>query len=147
MAGTTDAIVLAAESSPTAGRVTGVATRLAGATGWPLVIVAVWSVPAAATAFESLHETVEREDAARAGAAEACEHAAASAAAAGLEARTLVLNGDAAAEICAVAEREHAALIVIGAHSGRVLPRGSLGAVSDDVVRHAPCPVLVVPAR
>lgn len=146
MAGS-EPILLATETSPSAARVTAAATKLASATGWPLVILAAWSLPVGTTAFESLHDTVAREDDARAAAVDACGRAAALASKAGVEARTLVVEGDAPAAICAVAEREHAAVIVIGTHSGRLAPRGSLGGVVDEVVGRAPCLLLLVPAR
>lgn len=37
-------------------------------------------------------------------------------------------------------------LIVVGTRARGVVARTLLGSVADAVVRHAPCPVLVVPA-
>jgi nucleotide-binding universal stress UspA family protein len=55
--------------------------------------------------------------------------------------------GDAGATICAVAEREKADVIVVGSHGRGLLGRiVHLGSVSEYVMRHAPCPVLVVRA-
>src|SRR5205085_10757157 len=55
--------------------------------------------------------------------------------------------GDAGAIICAVAEREGAEVIVVGSHGRGLLGRiVHLGSVSEYVMRHAPCPVLVVRA-
>jgi len=55
--------------------------------------------------------------------------------------------GDAGATICAVAEREEAEVIVVGSHGRGLLGRiVHLGSVSEYVLRHAPCPVLVVRA-
>ena len=55
--------------------------------------------------------------------------------------------GDAGATICAVAEHEGAEVIVVGSHGRGLLGRiVHLGSVSEYVMRHAPCPVLVVRA-
>jgi nucleotide-binding universal stress UspA family protein len=59
----------------------------------------------------------------------------------------LVEVGDEGPTICAVAEREGIDVIIIGSHGrgwlGRIV---HLGSVSEYVMRHAPCPVLVVRA-
>jgi universal stress protein A len=47
-------------------------------------------------------------------------------------------------EICRMAEQERASLIVIGSHGRTGLSHVLLGSVAERVVRHAPCPVLVV---
>ena len=52
--------------------------------------------------------------------------------------------GDPHAEIVRVAEREHADFVVIGTHGRGGLTRAILGSVAEQVVRHAPCPVLTV---
>jgi nucleotide-binding universal stress UspA family protein len=57
---------------------------------------------------------------------------------------TRVVMGDAWWEICRTAEREPADLIVIGSHGDTGIARIPLGSVAERVVRHAPCPVLVV---
>ena len=55
--------------------------------------------------------------------------------------------GDAAAAICQVAERLGVDIIIVGSHGRTGLARVFLGSVSEHVVRHAPCPVLVIPNR
>jgi nucleotide-binding universal stress UspA family protein len=55
--------------------------------------------------------------------------------------------GDAAPAICRVAERLGVDVIVVGSHGRTGLARIFLGSVSEHVVRHAPCPVLVIPNR
>jgi nucleotide-binding universal stress UspA family protein len=55
--------------------------------------------------------------------------------------------GDVAATICRVAEELPADVIVLGSHGRTGLKRIVLGSVSEHVVRHAPCPVLVVHER
>lgn len=55
-----------------------------------------------------------------------------------------VLKGRPADEILAEADRWNADLVVVGDHNRTVLSRFFLGSTADAVVRHAPCPVLVV---
>ncbi|HEY3833789.1 MAG TPA: universal stress protein [Acidimicrobiia bacterium] len=55
-------------------------------------------------------------------------------------------HGDPGATICMVAEHIGADVIVIGSHGKNWIKRVLLGSVSEYVVHHAKCPVLVVPA-
>jgi nucleotide-binding universal stress UspA family protein len=48
-------------------------------------------------------------------------------------------------EIVKLARQVQADLIVLGAVEGHALRRMLLGSTADGVIRHAPCPVLVVP--
>ncbi|NOT53627.1 MAG: universal stress protein [Deltaproteobacteria bacterium] len=57
---------------------------------------------------------------------------------------TRVVVGEAVWEICQVATQEHADLIVMGSHGRTGLSHVLLGSVAERVVRHAPCPVMVV---
>jgi nucleotide-binding universal stress UspA family protein len=52
--------------------------------------------------------------------------------------------GDVAKTICSVASELHVDAIVVGSHARGGLGRLFHGSVSEHVVRHAPCPVLVV---
>src|SRR5947209_8673687 len=54
--------------------------------------------------------------------------------------------GDPATEICRVAEDERFDVIVVGSHGGGFMKRVLLGSVSQHLLHHAPCPVLVVRA-
>lgn len=59
------------------------------------------------------------------------------------EVRTARIDGRAGHAICRMAEEESATVIVIGSRGHGGFRRAVLGSVSDHVVRHAPCPVVV----
>lgn len=61
----------------------------------------------------------------------------------GLNVSFLVWTGDPGESIVSAAEAEAADLIVVGTHGRGTIGRLLLGSVSEHVVRHAPCPVLV----
>jgi nucleotide-binding universal stress UspA family protein len=56
----------------------------------------------------------------------------------------LVWEGDPGESIVDAAVSEQADMIVVGSHGRGAVGRFLIGSVSDHVVRHAPCPVLVV---
>lgn len=62
----------------------------------------------------------------------------------GVNAEFLVWEGEPGSSIAAAAEAEDADMIVVGTRGRSGAERMLLGSVSDHVVRHAPCPVLVV---
>jgi nucleotide-binding universal stress UspA family protein len=64
--------------------------------------------------------------------------------AAGADANYLVWEGDAGEAIVAAAHSENADLIIVGSHGRSGVSRIFIGSVSDYVVRHAHCPVMVV---
>jgi nucleotide-binding universal stress UspA family protein len=66
---------------------------------------------------------------------------------AGVPVSFLVWEGDPGDMIVAAAEAEHADMIVVGSHGRGAVGRFFLGSVSEFLVRHAPCPVLVVRPR
>ena len=57
---------------------------------------------------------------------------------------TQVVMGEPFGDICRVAEQEQVDLIIMGSHGRTGLSHVLLGSVAERVVRHAPCPVLVV---
>jgi nucleotide-binding universal stress UspA family protein len=63
---------------------------------------------------------------------------------AGLDVEELVVHGEAASEIVRVAAERNVDLIVISSHGRTGLGRILFGSTAESVVRHAPCPVLVV---
>lgn len=64
--------------------------------------------------------------------------------AAGADATFLVWEGDPGEAIVAAADSENADMIVVGSHGRSGVSRFFIGSVSDYVVRHAHCPVMVV---
>jgi nucleotide-binding universal stress UspA family protein len=63
---------------------------------------------------------------------------------AGLNVEEVIVHGDAASEIVRVAGERGVDLIVISSHGRTGLGRILFGSTAESVVRHAPCPVLVV---
>lgn len=56
----------------------------------------------------------------------------------------IVETGDPGATICEVADRVGADIVVVGSHGHGLLARVLMGSVSNHVLHHAPCPVLVM---
>jgi len=63
---------------------------------------------------------------------------------AGLAVEELIVHGEAASEIVRVAQDRQVDLIVVSSHGRTGLGRMLFGSTAEAVVRHAPCPVLVV---
>jgi nucleotide-binding universal stress UspA family protein len=61
-----------------------------------------------------------------------------------VRARPLLKYGDAAAEIVRAAREEAADLIVLTTHGGNGWRHGVIGAVADEILRKAHCPVLTI---
>jgi nucleotide-binding universal stress UspA family protein len=64
----------------------------------------------------------------------------------GVSVSFLVWEGDPGPAIVEAAESEGADMIIVGTRGRNRVERLVLGSVSDHVVRHAPCPVLIVRA-
>jgi nucleotide-binding universal stress UspA family protein len=62
----------------------------------------------------------------------------------GVEVSFLVWTGDPGDMIVEAAQSERADMVLVGSHGRGAVGRFFLGSVSEHVVRHAPCPVLVV---
>ena len=77
-------------------------------------------------------------------AAELSAHRAAAEAAGASRVSTNTVQGEAALQIVAEARRQHADLIVIGAHGQTGLSRFLMGNTAEVVVRTAPCPTMLV---
>jgi nucleotide-binding universal stress UspA family protein len=63
---------------------------------------------------------------------------------AGLAVEEVIVHGEAASEIVRVAKDRRVDLIVVSSHGRTGLGRILFGSTAEAVVRHAPCPVLVV---
>jgi universal stress protein A len=57
---------------------------------------------------------------------------------------TQVVIGEPFGDICRIAEQEQVDLIIMGSHGRTGLGHVLLGSIAERVVRHAPCPVLIV---
>jgi nucleotide-binding universal stress UspA family protein len=63
----------------------------------------------------------------------------------GAQAHGMLLKGDPASRILEKARDLPASMILLGSHGHSTLRKALLGSVSESVLRHAPCPVLIVP--
>ena len=134
-------IILATDGSPSAAEATKEAVELARATGAKLFVVSVWH------AGLTTYSTAALPESKRVAKKQACEAATAAvetARAAGIEAESFVLEGDAVDRICESAADTNAALLVVGSHGFGPVRRLVFGSVSTALLHHAPCPVLVV---
>jgi len=64
----------------------------------------------------------------------------------GIDAQAALLKGEAAKNIVEKASDIDADIILIGSHGHGLLHKALLGSVSEYVIRHAPCGVLVIPS-
>lgn len=65
----------------------------------------------------------------------------------GIDVSFLVWTGDPGDMIVEAAEAERVDMVLVGSHGRGAVGRFFIGSVSEHVVRHAPCPVLVVRPR
>ncbi len=61
-----------------------------------------------------------------------------------VDAEPIVATGDPGSTICAVAAERQVDVVVLGSHGHGWLQRVLIGSVSNHVLQHAPCPVLVM---
>jgi nucleotide-binding universal stress UspA family protein len=138
-------IVVGVDGSAAGAAALAAAARLSAATGCDVVAVHVTSVPAAvhatlaplvsgaaATANDELADRCHLE----------CELALAGT---GVAWTFELRHGDPATQLTRAADEHDAACVVVGRDGHRVLARLRLGSVTDRLVHHASCPVLVVP--
>lgn len=121
--------------------------RLAGADEIKIVTVVDMAVPYTVDIYGgNLPATVELEKAARENADKILEsaHQTISEKLSEVRVSTEVLYGSPESRIVETAENMNADLIIVGSHGYNRWERLLLGSVSDSVVHHAPCSVLVV---
>ena len=104
-----------------------------------LLVVTVWRLHATL----GIPVSVEAE---RAAAEEAAAQAVALAEEVGFESEVSIRRGRPGEEICAAARERDVRMIVVGSRGAGRVEGVLLGSVSAYVIRHAPCPVLVVRA-
>jgi nucleotide-binding universal stress UspA family protein len=142
-------ILLATDGSEEAGRATRMATVLSEKVDSELHLVRVEPIPSALADSESVYYgagySKQMREIARQDASEKLDEEVQKIRGLGGEvAGPHVRVGQPDAEIVRLAEEIEAGLVVVGSRGFAPLRRALLGSVSDSVVRHAHCPVLVV---
>lgn len=137
------AVLLATDLSSTSNPAEDQAIRLAACLRARLIAVSIIDprtlrLPSGRFRTRVDHVRAEREDAAQRLVARARD--------AGVDTAFLVWEGPPGEAIVDAAAAEHVDLIVLGTHGRHGVNRSLFGSVSDHVVRHAPCPVVVVRA-
>jgi nucleotide-binding universal stress UspA family protein len=143
----TKPILFATDGSPSAEAAQKEAFELARRLDAPLVIVSVAHahLPAVGYAGYGYSNIVsELTQAEHKRVKELLAKIATAACAAGLSCSTFMADGFAVEEICEVARKHDAQLIVVGSHGWGAARRLLSGSVSTGLVHTAPCPVLVV---
>jgi nucleotide-binding universal stress UspA family protein len=141
-------ILIATDGSAAAREAEAIGIELAAARGDTAAFVCVWA-PLRASFGVPVPEMLDSQfvDAERTWADETLAHAGARAAAAGLDAETIVAKGPAAEAICETADSRGAAMIVIGSHGWGAMMSLIFGSTTLGVLQHATCPVVVVRDR
>lgn len=140
-----ETILLATDATSASEAATEQAVLLAAEVGASLLVVSVINTTARLPAEALVPAAGQAGIAdAREALAAVAQHIVQRARAAGAKATFLVWEGDPGEAIVAAADAEGADLIVVGSHGRGPVGRFLIGSVSDYVVRHARCPVLVV---
>jgi nucleotide-binding universal stress UspA family protein len=137
-------IMLATDGSPTAEQATTTAIELAKALDTDLVVVTVWEIPYTTVGLAPAPVAGDLAQLGEEDARKVAAKAAARAEEAGVETRTVILRGITVQEVCAAAQTYDPRFLVIGSHGWGVVRRTLFGSVSNGVLHHAHCPVLVV---
>jgi nucleotide-binding universal stress UspA family protein len=138
-------ILIATDGSAPARAAEALGLELARARGTTPAFVCVWA-PLRGSFGVPLPEVLDPQflDTERTWAEETLAAAAGRAAAAGLEAETIIAKGPAVQGVCDTAERRRAGMIVIGSHGWGAMMSLIFGSTTLGVLQHAPCPVVVV---
>jgi nucleotide-binding universal stress UspA family protein len=138
-------IIAATDGSPSANAAVERALAEAGALNATVELVGAWSAPPNGTLGAPTYMSEDVYYAGRDAIARILEDAKARAAEGGIRVETHLVGGSAPVEICKLAEKLHADVIVMGSRGHGPLAAALLGSVATHVVRHAHCPVMVVP--
>jgi nucleotide-binding universal stress UspA family protein len=136
-------IVLGTDGSAGAKLATREAIELARETGWPLRIVAAWTL----ASWELSAGPIMAPDfvaVAKERAQSALDDAVRLADEAGVGTIPYLRHGEPAEQLCEVADQLGDPLIVVGSHGRGAIGRAMLGSVSTKLAHSARCPVLVV---
>jgi nucleotide-binding universal stress UspA family protein len=137
-------LMLATDGSPTAEKATETAIELSKALDTELVVVTVWEIPYTTVGLAPAPVAGDLAKLSEEDARVIASNAAARAEEAGVETRTVVLRGITVQEICAAVEKFDPRMVVVGSHGWGVVRRALFGSVSNGVLHHAACPVLVI---
>jgi nucleotide-binding universal stress UspA family protein len=138
-----ETILLATDGSPASESASDEAIDLAVQVEARLLVVSVLGTSSRPSASTDAVSPADSRDSLTAKAQAIVQRAKAS----GADATFLVWEGEAGEAIVAAADSENADLIVVGSHGRSGVSRFLIGSVSDYVVRHAHCPVMVVRGR
>jgi nucleotide-binding universal stress UspA family protein len=140
------ALVVATDGSAAADAALDEAISLAAETGDEIAAITVWRALQGdfGLAYPSAAMLDDLLDAERKHAEGALADAVAKVEAAGLHIKTRLATGDPAEQVCAYAREIDARLIAVGTRGYGSVASLLLGSVSNAIIRHAPCPVLVV---
>lgn len=138
-----ETILLATDGSPASEPASGQAIDLATQVEARLLVVSVLSAASRPSEASPDPAVADSRDSLTAKAQSIVQRAKA----AGANAAFLVWEGEPGEAIVAAADAEDADLIIVGSHGRSGVSRFLIGSVSDYVVRHAHCPVMVVRGR
>jgi nucleotide-binding universal stress UspA family protein len=134
-------ILLATDLSASAGPATETAFRLAKGLGAHLLVMSAIDLGSIRLPNGRYRHRIDQERELRESAARSIVergHAI------GVSVGLLVWEGDPGESIVEVARAERPEMVIVGSRTKGVMGRFGIGSVSDHVVHHAPCPVLVV---
>jgi nucleotide-binding universal stress UspA family protein len=139
-------ILVATDGSDSAEAATGTALELARALGDRLLVVTVWRELRGDFGV-SLHAVLpDAAEIEKDHAREVADGVVARAKTAGIEAEAIVRHGTPWREICSAVADHDPRMVVIGCQGWGRMERAVFGSVSESVLHHAKCPVLVVPS-
>ena len=132
-------VVVGFDGSPAAERALDRAAELSGTDGRVVIVTAIASLPPAAVIDEPILDSPspDERDA-------LLERAAATVRARGVEPALVAADAGPAEALMQAARSENAELIVVGSTGSGYVTRAIVGSTAENVVRQAPCDVLVV---